>query len=791
MLESSTRRLQASAWLLLVSASLLLPASSFAVPAAPTLTDLSAVSPESRSAIESARSEANALDATGTPAARAEAWGKLGMLYLHERLLDAAEPCFQVAVEAQPDQMRWSYYLAVVQQKKGDLASAAANLRKALAVREGNLPVALRLAGVLAELGDAQQAGELYSSALQSPLGLAGGYAGLGHLAMARAEGAKAAAYFRQALEAQPEATALHRDLSLAYAAAGDLPRSRQEAALAGAVEVSWPDPLISQLDYLSRAASPVLGEDPKIDGLRRAVVASPDDAPSRRTLAQALVQAGDLAGAQEQYEEILRRKVGEASDYLDLGSIKADLQRDVTAGIPDLKKALELDPRLFIAHQRLAHMLTTLGKFDEAIGHLKKALEIEPGLSVSRLQLARTYFGLGKFDDAALAVAELLRREPGNFEAVLMRGRILAGQNKPDEARQDFERVASSSTAAAPQRAEAFYSLGLIDQASSNPQAAAGEYAKALEQDPMHAATLSALGTLFAGAGQLDQALPLFQRLASRDPENLEIKYRLAALQMQRGDAKAAQVLFEELYQAQPQVPEFIVTSALMLAETDQLSAALARLDQALPKQKDPQIQQRLVTARARIEARAGKIDDALVSYGKAIKLGDAPDLHLEMAQALALANRSTEAVKQYDIYLAARPQDEATHFARAMVLIWAGRFAEARDRLVEVTAKSQNIPLTHLLARVLASAPDAKVRNGERALQIAKVVFESEHNPVHGETLALALAAAGHFPEAVSLQKRLLFEAEQAKFDEGFITRVKKNLAHYEKGEIGVSDW
>jgi tetratricopeptide (TPR) repeat protein len=783
MLDRSFRSLGAAAWLLVFSSAI----------SASTLppVDLSGVSPEAHPAIEAARGEVAALGPTAHPSARADAWGRLGMLYLHERLLDAAEPCFKTAQEAQPSQMRWSYYLAVVQQKKGDLQNAAASLRQAMQVREGNLPVALRLAGVLVELGQLDEAAGLYQAALQSPYGAAPANAGLGRIALARGEAAKAVVFFEQALAAQPEASSLHHQLSLALAAAGNTQKSRAEAARSGPREVIWPDPLLAQLDFLSRSAPQAPSGDPQIDSLRRMVAASPDDAANRRSLAQALIKAGELAGAQEQYEEIVGRRQAEARDYLELGSLKAERQKDPATGLPDMEKALSLDPELYLAHQRLALLRYALGQTEQSIGHLQKALEIEPSLPEARLQLARIYFGQEKLPEAMAAVSELLRREPANFEAVLMRGRIHGGQNQAAEARRDFERVAAATGAAPSQRAEACFSLGLLHQASNDVESAIADYRRALEQDASHPPTLSALGAILAGRGDFEGALPLYQRLASRLPGNPEVQYRLAALQMQRGDLEEAHRLFEELYRAEPKVLEFVVTSSLLLAERGQADVGAARLERALGEQKEPQAKQRLLAARGKIEARAGKIDTAAASYRQALQLGDKPELRLELAQALALASRYPAALTEYAAYLKTRPQDVQTHFARAMVLVWAGRFGEARDRLVEVTAISQDVSLTHLLARILASAPDPKVRNGERAVQIAKAVFEKERNPVHGETLALALAAAGKFPEALVLQKRLLAEAEEAKFEPGFITRVKGNLERFEKGEVGVSEW
>ena len=53
--------------------------------------------------------------------------------------------------------------------------------------------------------------------------GAAPANAGLGRIALARGEAAKAVGFFEQALAAQPEASSLHHQLSLALAAASGL----------------------------------------------------------------------------------------------------------------------------------------------------------------------------------------------------------------------------------------------------------------------------------------------------------------------------------------------------------------------------------------------------------------------------------------------------------------------------------------------------------------------------------------------------------------------------------------
>jgi tetratricopeptide (TPR) repeat protein len=753
----------------------------------PTLTG---VRPEARTAIESARKEV--ADSKGKPVeARAEALGKLGMTYLSERLLDAAEPCFANAQELQPDQLRWSYFLAVVQQRKGDLAGAAQSLRVALRAREGNLPAALRLAGILVETKAYDEAEALYRAALPNPLGVAAAEAGLGRIALAKGDAKAAIPHLEAALKAQPQASGLRKTLAAAFAAAGDKARSQEQTAQAGDQDVVWPDPLLAQVELMVQAPAARASNDPKIEGLRKAAAANPNDIEALRSLAGALVQAGDLEGAQTQYEELLRRAPRDARGYLELGSVKADRRRDPQAGIPDLRKAIEIDPRLREGHQRLAHMLITSGKPADAVVHLRKSIEIDPSLTVARLQLTRTLVLLERFDEARQEISQLLQREPGNFEALLMRGRVLAGANQPAEARKDFERVAAAGSATPTQRGEAHFNLGLMAQASNDIENAAVEYRKSIELDPMNSASLANLAAIEAATGALPESVAHYRRLVERMPDNVEARYRLATLLVKVGDRPAALEHFEVLYASNPNAAELAVSSSLLLAGAGQGPKAVDRLNKTLAAQKEVPLKQRVLSGLAQVHGILGKKDEAIAAYRQALAMGDVPGLRLDMARAMARFDRMGDAITEYDRYLKARPKDEEAHFERAMALIMAGRYLEARDRLVAVTATSTNLTLTHLLARLYASAPDPKVRNGQRAVQIAGTLFEKQRNPIHGETLALAMAAAGRFPDAIVLQKRLLLEAEQTKFDPRFIARVKTNLAHFEKNEIGVSEW
>ena len=110
--------------------------------------------------------------------------------------------------------------------------------------------------------------------------------------------------------------------------------------------------------------------------------------------------------------------------------------------------------------------------------------------------------------------------------------------------------------------------------------------------------------------------------------------------------------------------------------------------------------------------------------------------------------------------------------------------RFGTAKAALEEgVRQLPRDRRLLHALGRLLAACPERSLRDPQRALPMVTEIFEAERTPVHAETLAMALAAAGRFEEAVQLQYRVLNEADKQR--QGAVKdRLNRNLDLYENG-------
>jgi tetratricopeptide (TPR) repeat protein len=158
--------------------------------------------------------------------------------------------------------------------------------------------------------------------------------------------------------------------------------------------------------------------------------------------------------------------------------------------------------------------------------------------------------------------------------------------------------------------------------------------------------------------------------------------------------------------------------------------------------------------------------------------------------ASLLGRLGRFEESAALFSTLVALRPSSAFARVGEATALIYAQKHAEARDRLEEgLVAMPGDINLRDVLARHLAASPDLSVRDGERAVELARGIYQEFQTPESIETLAMALAQDGSFEEAVEWQQRLLERVRELATAEDR-RRLELNLERYRRSEACCAD-
>ena len=182
-------------------------------------------------------------------------------------------------------------------------------------------------------------------------------------------------------------------------------------------------------------------------------------------------------------------------------------------------------------------------------------------------------------------------------------------------------------------------------------------------------------------------------------------------------------------------------------------------------------------------VAAGQGQDAESIAALTRAVAADPAyAEARLALADALRRTGRVPESLPHYTAAMTSAPLASQAGFGYAIGLVRLRRWAEARDHLAEGAKSFPDQPgFDHALARVLAAAPDDRVRDGERALAIMQALTRDQQTVSTSETMAMALAELGRFDEAVRWQRTAIGMASQSGRTD-VAGRLAANLRLYE---------
>jgi protein O-mannosyl-transferase len=254
-------------------------------------------------------------------------------------------------------------------------------------------------------------------------------------------------------------------------------------------------------------------------------------------------------------------------------------------------------------------------------------------------------------------------------------------------------------------------------------------------------------LGIVLLQKGQIDDGIAHYRSALQIQPNSWDAEYNLGTALLGRGDVDEAILHCEKAVAMQPNDPD-----------------AQVSLGDALLGKK--------------------RIDDAISHYQQALAMR--PDYflaHYGLGRALLDKGELNAAIQNCRDALLIRPDDPDCHTVLAVALDEKGETAEAiqhYEQALKISPKSISA-LTNL-AWVLATCPDGSLRNGSRAVEIAK---QADHllggtNTLVLRSLAAAYAESRQFGKATETA-RAAIELARMHHDNSLVAQLEQDLALY----------
>ena len=186
------------------------------------------------------------------------------------------------------------------------------------------------------------------------------------------------------------------------------------------------------------------------------------------------------------------------------------------------------------------------------------------------------------------------------------------------------------------------------------------------------------------------------------------------------------------------------------------------------------------------------GRDDEAIAAFSTAVASDPAYlEARFTLANALRRNGRVQESLPHYAEIIRINPAVSQASFGYAIGLVRLARYQEARDRLQDSMKAFPDQPgFAHALARLLAAAPDDRVRDGARAEMIMTRLLESQRTLALAETMAMTQAELGRFQAAIRWQRDAIAMARQSGGG-AIVSRLTEVLKQYEAGRPCRVPW
>ncbi|MCZ6682712.1 MAG: tetratricopeptide repeat protein, partial [Planctomycetota bacterium] len=372
---------------------------------------------------------ADALTLALSEAARspgAATWGKLGMICESLESHASAEAYFRRAMNADPSEHRWPYYLGCIYQVTGRVSEAIESFSRVIELQADYPLTYARLGQLFLERDDDAAAEEHLTRYVGLRPADSLGHVGLGRVALRRNKPRAALNHLLKGDECMSNDFQCHYYLGRAYAAIGETELATKHFEISSRLPRGlWfaiRDPLIQEMRQST----------PSVDNLV--------------TQFELLLSSRDWPRLSHLAEQIIERRPNDIGMMANLASIyRATKRYDDAHRLLD--RALSIEPDLARLHLTRAEVLLAQGDLEAALTAARAAQRGNSDSAAAYNVMGRAFFLLKRYDEAESAMRRCVDLKPGHAKNIKVLADILRARGMADEAAK-FDEAARKSGA-------------------------------------------------------------------------------------------------------------------------------------------------------------------------------------------------------------------------------------------------------------------------------------------------------------------------------------------------------
>jgi len=402
--------------------------------------------------------------------------------------------------------------------------------------------------------------------------------------------------------------------------------------------------------------------------------------------------------------------------------------------------RALELQADSYEWVYYLAYLYQQQGRADQARDYYARAKALRPDSPLEAVRLGDVLLFLNQVPKAKQEYLDALYLQPGATAILARLGEVALAEQRYGLALKYLLPVLQQQ----PQADRLNYLAGMAYRGLGEDDKARAHLAKSgpvgiqppdplvdeLQQLVRGERLYLLRGKLAYSAGQFQAAADAFRKALEADPRSARARINLGSSLVRLDQTEEAISQFRQALELEPQNLTARFNLGQLLLSRDQAGEAVSLLE-AVTQQSPNDAEANLSLAQA--YERLGRVELALAAYRQTVRLD---------------------------------PSVEQAWIGGSQLLVEQGRNTEAIQVLEQAhKGLPSNGRIAHALARMLAGAPDPRLRDGARALSLALQVYQARPTPGHAQTLAMAYAETGDCTQAAHWQQ----QAQDALLDAG----------------------